>query len=133
MLPPERQNAILARLAEHGSVRTVELAEVLKVTDETIRKDLEALEQRGELVRIHGGAVKPDRTRVELSLTERQRVNLDAKRAIARVAAGRIQVYFKQTQPLIDYYQKNGVLLEIDGDQPIDSVAADLLAALVKE
>jgi adenylate kinase len=51
----------------------------------------------------------------------------------AETVKQRIQVYFKQTQPLIDYYQKNGVLLEIDGDQPIDSVATDLLAALVKE
>lgn len=91
MLPPERQTAILERLAENGSVRTIELAAALEVTDETIRKDFEALELRGELQRIHGGAVKPDRTRVELTLTERQMVNREAKRAIARAAAARIQ------------------------------------------
>ncbi|MGB6220286.1 DeoR/GlpR family DNA-binding transcription regulator [Haloferula sp.] len=91
MLPPERQTVILERLADHGSVRTIELAAALEVTDETIRKDLEALELRGELQRIHGGAVKPDRTRTELTLTERQMVNREAKRAIARAAAARIQ------------------------------------------
>ena len=42
----------------------------------------------------------------------------------------RIRVYLEQTQPLIDYYRQNGLLLEINGDQPIESVSADLLAAL---
>jgi adenylate kinase len=44
----------------------------------------------------------------------------------------RIRVYLDQTQPLIDYYQDRGILLEINGAQPINDVAADLLAALPK-
>lgn len=91
MLPPERQTIILERLTSQGSVRTIELASALEVTDETIRKDFEALEIRGKLQRVHGGAVKPDPNRVELTLTERQMVNREAKRAIARAAAERIQ------------------------------------------
>ena len=39
----------------------------------------------------------------------------------------RIQVYFKQTAPLIDYYKSTGVLKEIDGNQPIEQVTEDLL------
>ena len=46
--------------------------------------------------------------------------------------SNRIDVYHKQTQPLIDYYQKRGVLLEIDGDQSIEAVFADTLAVLSK-
>ena len=42
----------------------------------------------------------------------------------------RIQVYFKQTAPLISYYRDHGRLVEIDGTQPIDQVTEDLLAAL---
>ena len=91
MLPPERQNIILATLREVGSVRTIELAATLEVTDETVRRDLEVLENRGDLVRIHGGAVKPSQTREDLPLTERQLVNREAKTAIARLAAQRIQ------------------------------------------
>lgn len=91
MLPPERQSLILERLTEQGSVRTVEIAAALEVTDETVRKDFEALELRGELQRIHGGAMKPDRTRIELTLTERQMVNREIKRAIAKAASARIQ------------------------------------------
>jgi adenylate kinase len=45
----------------------------------------------------------------------------------------RIRVYLQQTKPLIDYYQRKGILIEIDGSQTIDAVAADLYAALPKE
>jgi len=45
----------------------------------------------------------------------------------------RIQVYLNQTQPLIDYYQHQGLLLEIDGAQPIELVSADLMAALPQD
>jgi adenylate kinase len=51
----------------------------------------------------------------------------------AETVKNRIQVYLKQTQPLIDYYQKEGVLLEVDGAQSIDAVSIDLLAALPQE
>ncbi len=45
----------------------------------------------------------------------------------------RIQVYWQQTQPLINYYQNQGTLLEVDGAQAIEAVSADLLAALPTE
>ena len=44
----------------------------------------------------------------------------------------RIQVYFKQTSPLISHYRDYGKLIEIDGTQSIDQVTEDLLAALEK-
>jgi adenylate kinase len=43
----------------------------------------------------------------------------------------RLQVYWQQTSPLIDYYRNQGVLVEVNGDQSIDAVAADLRAAVV--
>jgi adenylate kinase len=42
----------------------------------------------------------------------------------------RLQVYWEQTSPLIEYYRDRGMLVEVDGDQPIDAVAADLRAAV---
>jgi adenylate kinase len=42
----------------------------------------------------------------------------------------RIQVYFKQTAPLIEYYRQRGLLVEIDGSRPIGQVTTDLLASL---
>jgi len=50
----------------------------------------------------------------------------------AETVANRIAVYFEQTAPLIDYYQRAGLLLEVDGSQAIDRVTERLLAGLSK-
>jgi adenylate kinase len=42
----------------------------------------------------------------------------------------RIKVYFSETAPLIDYYQKSGVIVNIDGDQPEETVFSEIAAAL---
>lgn len=44
----------------------------------------------------------------------------------------RIQVYFGQTAPLIEYYRQRGLLTEINGAQAIAKVTADLLAVIKK-
>ncbi len=44
----------------------------------------------------------------------------------------RIQVYRKQTAPLIEYYREVGKLVEINGAQPIEKVTAELVKALEK-
>lgn len=44
----------------------------------------------------------------------------------------RLQVYREQTDPLVAYYRQKGILAEINGDQPIDAVTADLRAALAE-
>jgi adenylate kinase len=45
----------------------------------------------------------------------------------------RLKVYWEQTSPLIDYYRQRGLLVEIDGDQPIEEVQADLRAAVTEK
>ncbi len=42
----------------------------------------------------------------------------------------RLKVYFEQTTPLIEYYRRRGVLMEVNGEQSIEDVRKDLLAAL---
>ena len=91
MLAAERHHQILEALKERGSLRTKDVASDLDVTDETIRKDFEMLEHQGLLVRSHGGAIPSKRVIRELSLTERQLINREAKSAIAKAAAQRIQ------------------------------------------
>lgn len=91
MLAAERHQQILQALKERGSLRTKEVASELDVTDETIRKDFEFLEQQQLLVRSHGGAIPSKRVIRELSLTERQLINREAKNAVAKAAAKRIQ------------------------------------------
>ena len=91
MLAIDRQRRILKLLHEAGSLRTIETAAELGVTDETVRKDFEMLEKRGALIRTHGGASRPERIREELPFTERQAVQREEKLSIARLAASRIQ------------------------------------------
>jgi adenylate kinase len=45
-------------------------------------------------------------------------------------AKNRLITYNNQTQPLIDFYQKQGLLITINGGQAIDQVLADILKAL---
>lgn len=45
-------------------------------------------------------------------------------------ARRRLTVYTEQTQPLIEYYDRKGVLIHIDGNQPIDDVTAALKRAI---
>jgi adenylate kinase len=39
----------------------------------------------------------------------------------------RMRVYEVQTAPLLDYYQKKGLLMEVDGDRPVDIVQQELI------
>ncbi len=48
----------------------------------------------------------------------------------AETVTRRIQVYFTQTAPLINYYRERGLLSEIDGTQSIEKVTAALMAVL---
>jgi DeoR/GlpR family transcriptional regulator of sugar metabolism len=56
MLAPQRQAAILDRVRAAGGVRVGELATDFGVSDMTIRRDLEALAERGLLAKVYGGA-----------------------------------------------------------------------------
>lgn len=45
-------------------------------------------------------------------------------------ARRRLQVYLSQTRPVVDYYKERGILVEVDGQQPIPDVLEDILRAL---
>lgn len=42
----------------------------------------------------------------------------------------RIDVYWEQTSPLIEYYQERDLLVEVNGEQPVNEVTEDMLAAI---
>ncbi len=56
MLPNQRRDKILELLKEDGSAKVVDLSRIFKVTEVTIRQDLEKLEKEGLIVKEHGGA-----------------------------------------------------------------------------
>ncbi len=51
----------------------------------------------------------------------------------AETVKERLQVYFAQTAPLIDYYTQSGKLLEVDGDGSVDEVRGRIVVALHRE
>lgn len=60
MMKAERQELILKRVADSGRVVVTDLAKEMGVTETTLRKDLQELDDRGAVQRVHGGAIKPD-------------------------------------------------------------------------
>ncbi|MGD8169116.1 DeoR/GlpR family DNA-binding transcription regulator [Herbiconiux sp. P16] len=83
MIAAERRERLLGRLEHHGVIRLEESAADLGVSTMTVRRDLEALEREGVVVRVRGGAVATVKAR---SFDERQGVDDVAKTEIARKA-----------------------------------------------
>lgn len=86
-LPEERRHEIGRRVRATGHVEVADLAQVLGVSQETVRRDLEVLAERGMVERTHGGAVAPSWAG-ERSFAERTRWHADAKRRMAEMVAG---------------------------------------------
>ena len=57
MLAEQRHAYVLERLTAEGAVRVTDVVAGLGVSDGTVRRDLELLEQQGLLTRVRGGAV----------------------------------------------------------------------------
>ncbi len=92
MIPANRHQIILERIEKLGSVRTIDIAEQLGVTDETIRRDFEKLERENHLQRTHGGAISTQQFNIkDRSFEERSIQNIEAKRRIATQAEKLIQ------------------------------------------
>lgn len=87
MLAAERHAAILDRLNRHAAVRVSGLASALGVSEMTVRRDIDTLEARGSLVRVHGGAVRPGSlSSVEAGFDANRMRGSEAKRQIAEAA-----------------------------------------------
>ena len=56
MLANQRREKIFELIQEDGSAKVLDLARLFKVTEVTIRQDLEKLEKEGSITREHGGA-----------------------------------------------------------------------------
>ena len=82
----ERQNAILAEISQRGRVSVTSLAEQFSVVGETIRRDLAALERRGAVRRVHGGAIPAGRAAFESRIDARAKLMAAEKERIANAA-----------------------------------------------
>ncbi len=85
-----RQARILGTLSREGACSLSELARDLEVSDETIRRDVTAMAQKGLVERVHGGVVLPEPSG-EPAFKRRMQKNAAEKRQIATLAAARIR------------------------------------------
>lgn len=99
MLVAERYEKIVQLVNERGSMRVSELSELFQVTEETIRRDLDRLEQAGRLRRSHGGAVSVKEQQPEIPYFEREITHVAEKKRIAQEA---IKLIEPQDRILLD-------------------------------
>lgn len=86
MIPYERRTRILSLLADDAVVFLDDVAEALGVSPSTVRRDVAALADSGEVVALRGGGVRRANRVSELSSVAKAQINVVAKRAIAAKA-----------------------------------------------
>ena len=81
MLTEKRYELILKLLDEQNSVTVAEIKEKLKISESTIRRDLNALDKAGKLNKVFGGAVAIEAgiTTAEPSVAQKKGVNKEEK------------------------------------------------------
>ncbi len=90
-LPAFRHEKICRTVAEKGSAKVSELSAMFKVSDLTIRRDLDVLEKKGLVERTHGGAISSRRIVEETLYSQKDQEFRAQKEAIGRRAAELIE------------------------------------------
>jgi len=83
MLKKERQSFILRQVNIHNRVLSSDLSSEMKVSEDTIRRDLNELADSGKIIKVHGGALSRS---FHLSLRFNNIYSADAKKTIANKA-----------------------------------------------
>ncbi|ROZ61785.1 DeoR/GlpR transcriptional regulator [Kocuria soli] len=93
LLPAERRARILEQTRAQGSVRVADLAQVLGVSEMTVRRDLDQLATDGELHKVHGGArlAAPGSASEEPGFLRKSRLHQGQKSAVAKAAAALVE------------------------------------------
>ena len=116
MLTEKRHEIILQLLRKKGSITVNEIKDELGISESTIRRDLNTLDEEGRLVKVFGGAVSVNYgfSGKEPTVSQKKEINLETKKSIARYAAALIEpddfVYIDAgttTGCMIDYIKSN--------------------------
>ena len=112
LLANQRREQILKILIEDGSAKVIDLAKIFKVSEVTIRQDLEKMEADDLIIREHGGAYLKNVEDQVSSLSLMNKDNMDKKVLIGRKAA-----------ELID----NGDVIILDSGTTTTEIAKNLI------
>lgn len=91
MLAAERRNLILEKVHEEKKVIVNELSKQFDVSEETIRRDLEKLEEDGHVIKSYGGATINEKSSIDLPFNVRWKANPTGKQKIAELVSGEIE------------------------------------------
>ncbi|NMD08878.1 MAG: DeoR/GlpR transcriptional regulator [Phyllobacteriaceae bacterium] len=80
-----RLGQIMGLIAQQGTISVADLSKSLGVSEETIRRDAKVLEDRGDVLKLHGSLALPHQVG-EAPFERRMRENSEAKRRIAKAA-----------------------------------------------
>ncbi|MCL2332786.1 MAG: adenylate kinase [Actinomycetia bacterium] len=120
--PRTAAQAVALDEALHASGRVIDVALSIDVDPEVIVKRLSARRTCADCGRI----TTADEGDVCVACGGKLEQRADDNEATIR---NRLSVYAQQTEPLINYYQAQGILVALDGDRPIEEVWADVKAA----
>ena len=87
MLAEERRLKLVEWTREDGRLDAGDAASKLEVAVETVRRDLDVLQRRGAVRRVHGGAIAIERFAHEYTIPERYNRNPNLKKMVAAAAA----------------------------------------------
>ncbi|WP_337101873.1 DeoR/GlpR family DNA-binding transcription regulator [Paenibacillus sp. YIM B09110] len=91
MFQEERINAIMDHLKQHQRIDIKDICQQFDVSRDTARRDLLKMEELGLIIRTHGGAVLPTKTKEVYEYKERLMRESDVKREIGRFAASLVK------------------------------------------
>lgn len=128
LLAAERHEKIVELVNERGGIRVSELSELLGVTEETIRRDLDRLEEEGRLRRSHGGAVSVrEQSQPEIPFSEREITNAEEKK---RIAAEAVKLVRPHDRILLDASTTAWYMARILPDVPLTVLTNSVKAAV---
>jgi DeoR family transcriptional regulator, aga operon transcriptional repressor len=87
MLNEERRLRIQGIVTQHKRILVKEISKEFDISEVTVRKDLEVLEKRGILSRVHGGAILNQSSVHDIALTEKEHIYPKEKQLIGEKAS----------------------------------------------
>lgn len=125
MLTEERYTLILERVKQNKSVKLPELCQLLEASESTVRRDLAALDEKGLIKKVHGGAVPIDESSlnwVERDVEEKSKMFNEEKIAIGKYAASLVEdgdfIFLDAgttTEKMIDFLPEKNVTFVTNG------------------
>lgn len=115
MLNIERQKLIMDKLQKKHNIKLKEIVKDLNISEATVRRDLNELEIKGKIKRIHGGAILIKE--YEHDITSKEKINIEGKESIGQKAVE---------------YVKNGDIIYLDAGTTVGKMIKYLKEKKVK-